>query len=123
MPVNNLNDIIVNDLGMMWDDWAETVTYRRTTSTTYAPKAGTNTPTTSDTSTKAIRGAYNAQQAGASPELRIGGVWFKLRVSDLGFNPTQRDQIIDGSETFEVTSARLEPDENVWHVDVKRQHS
>ena len=108
--------ILENDLDAVFRQWGVSVTYRHV-AWVFGAVSGTVTPTPVDESATAIRStaAVGALDE-ADGQLMREVVVFRIRTAELADPPTRGDQVIDGSETFEVFGWTLSPDEVLWEI-------
>jgi len=98
------------------------VTYNRFISTVFTPETGTQVPTYTGLSLRAVRNTLTAREVVAGEGLyKVGDVLFTFdRATFAGAIPTREDRIMDGSTEFEVVKIDTDPIEKLWRI-VARQ--
>ncbi len=123
MPV--FHDFDTEHLELRHEDWAVDVTYKQLVvgGGSFDAKTGQSGHTRVDFPVTAIRGIYRAGDTLPDKDVSIGDVYFRFKAADLTFGmPKKDDQIVDGSETFDVRSSRKTLLENEVICDVNKVH-
>lgn len=118
-----LQDNIASDLAIPLSDLPASITYRsRTEEPTFDPETGKVVEAFTDFAIQAVRGMYSAREVGASGgSLEVGDVYFHIRVSDLtAVAPKKTDEVVDGSETFNVIAWELDDAEVLYKVSARK---
>lgn len=111
---------IASDVADLMDDTDLTVsiTYRDYQSSTRTLTTGVYTPTYTDYAIRCLQDALSAREVKAGEGLyEHGDLRFTFAQSDVsGVTPTREDQIVLGSETYEVVWWREDPISSMWEV-------
>jgi hypothetical protein len=115
------SDLLAADLGRIFGDWAEEVTYRQVAST-FDAQTQTRSETLTDTTVQAVVRTVTARQVRQSAGmLHAGDVQFLVRDAELPERPPRRtSRVVHGSDVYQIVGYQRSVDGLAWQIEGRR---